>query len=379
MADLAIDKTTSIDLVGARRILCSQEYCWPRPLPIPAYDGQDTSWAKTALIGGTKIPATTLELVTVKNASFVIRGGFDGLILTKEYECVRESTLFSVLWRTAPPETPLEKFTLPVEYSDRRFGDVFLGFDAAWTNYFHWICYALAKSYIAARLFGESCSIVIPEYAAHASNSSSVQAKPLAYSESVWNQSLDLAGLSNRVVRLPPGIYEADRIHLIWPKLRSPTEIANTELFYRVFAELRSKLQYRSGMRSRVFISRKNARDQRIDATDNQALEEGLDRHGFKIVALETLSFIEQAELFYHAELVVGPHGAGLTNVLFGSADLKVLELNRRIGTDTSPRPWFYMLAAQRGLRYSYLDGTTDGFSAERVLAAIDNLLRIRA
>jgi capsular polysaccharide biosynthesis protein len=74
----------------------------------------------------------------------------------------------------------------------------------------------------------------------------------------------------------------------------------------------------------------------------------------------------------------VAPHGSGLTNVLFGSADLKVLELNRRIGTDASPRAWFYMLSAHRNLRYSYLDDAIDGFSTERVMGAIDNLLSIR-
>src|SRR5258706_8029200 len=38
---------------------------------------------------------------------------------------------------------------------------------------------------------------------------------------------------------------------------------------------------------------------------------------GFEVVTAETMSLAEQVKMFYDAELIVGLHGAGLTNALF--------------------------------------------------------------
>ena len=59
----------------------------------------------------------------------------------------------------------------------------------------------------------------------------------------------------------------------------------------------------------------------------------------------------EQVALFSRADLVVGPHGAGLTNVVFGE-DLAVVELfgDKQIAT-------FDRLAAALGHGYEYLEG----------------------
>ena len=47
---------------------------------------------------------------------------------------------------------------------------------------------------------------------------------------------------------------------------------------------------------------------------------------GFDSVRLEEMTFRQQVELFYEAEIVVGAHGAGLANILF-SPRVKVIEL----------------------------------------------------
>jgi hypothetical protein len=314
-------------------------------------------------------------LITLEDASFVIRGGYDGVVLTKDGMAVAESRLFSMAW--GPHQNDEDEFAILVEPSDRSFEDVFIGFDAAWGNYYHWLCYAIVKSYIAARIVPTSCSIIIPDYIARASDKESIRLRGLRYSEDVWRESLALAGLAERVLPLPVGLYKAKRVHMIWPRIRSPTEIMNADLFYRVFSEMRSKLRADSAISNRIFISREKANDTRMNSTDHQVLEEGLVSRGFTVVSLETLPFMKQAELFYNAEIVVSPHGAGLTNVLFGADRLRVLELNRRIGDEKGLRPWFYLISSQRGLAYSYLDGTTDGFPIEGVLTAVDNLLSI--
>ena len=56
-------------------------------------------------------------------------------------------------------------------------------------------------------------------------------------------------------------------------------------------------------------------------------LIERLERHGFESVRCETLTVAEQAARFAAAEVVVGPHGAGFTNLAFCRPGTRVVEL----------------------------------------------------
>jgi capsular polysaccharide biosynthesis protein len=73
-----------------------------------------------------------------------------------------------------------------------------------------------------------------------------------------------------------------------------------------------------------IYISRKKAGVRRVINEDD--VISSLQKSGFKDYCLEDLSFQEQIELFYDARIVVGPHGAGFTNLLF-SKNVAVLEM----------------------------------------------------
>lgn len=75
----------------------------------------------------------------------------------------------------------------------------------------------------------------------------------------------------------------------------------------------------------RIYISRSKASMRRI--VNEDALVEMLLSFGFTIVANEDYSLLEQAQLFHDADVVVGAHGAGLTNILFCRENTKVIEL----------------------------------------------------
>lgn len=75
----------------------------------------------------------------------------------------------------------------------------------------------------------------------------------------------------------------------------------------------------------RLYISRAKARTRRV--LNEQELLPLLDQYGFEVVRAEELSYQQQVQLFYDAEAVVAPHGAGLTNLLF-SEQCKVLEFH---------------------------------------------------
>jgi hypothetical protein len=74
----------------------------------------------------------------------------------------------------------------------------------------------------------------------------------------------------------------------------------------------------------RIFITRRHATVRRV--LNEPAVASLLERYGFKSRELSELSFREQVELFHRADIVVGPHGAGLSSILF-SGDIRLLVL----------------------------------------------------
>jgi len=74
-----------------------------------------------------------------------------------------------------------------------------------------------------------------------------------------------------------------------------------------------------------IYISREDASIRRLsNEVDVIALIQPM---GFRTVLLSTLSFEAQVQLFRSAKMIIAPHGAGLTNLLFCMSTVKVLEL----------------------------------------------------
>lgn len=120
----------------------------------------------------------------------------------------------------------------------------------------------------------------------------------------------------------------------------------------------------------RLYISRRNAGHRRVRNED--ALVELLEGYGFRSVQLEKLSFEEQVALFHRAEIVFGPHGAGLGTIFFsGDIDLVALYSTRVAGN------YFHSLACGLGQRHFFLCGNEahedDWFDAD--LPAVQRLL----
>ena len=96
----------------------------------------------------------------------------------------------------------------------------------------------------------------------------------------------------------------------------------------------------------RVIISRRR-RGKRILVNELDVLRK-LSPLGFRRYDLESMSVAQQAALFYRAECVIGPHGAGLVNLVFCRPGTKVIE----IGTPHRPHPCFHAIAHHRRLDY---------------------------
>ncbi|MGJ5673896.1 MAG: glycosyltransferase family 61 protein [Nostochopsis sp.] len=101
----------------------------------------------------------------------------------------------------------------------------------------------------------------------------------------------------------------------------------------------------------RLYFNRTQVVHRRVE--NESEVIEFLSRLGFRNLSLETLSVAEQIELMAMAEVVVAPHGAGLSNIVFCQPGTKVIEL-------LSPKAvnfMYWSLSNQVDLDYYYLLG----------------------
>jgi capsular polysaccharide biosynthesis protein len=82
---------------------------------------------------------------------------------------------------------------------------------------------------------------------------------------------------------------------------------------------------HKSKLPKKIYVSRKLAIKRHL-ANEEDFLGL-LNEHEFHKVYLEQMSIREQVELFLSASHVIAAHGAGLTNVIFAPADVKILEI----------------------------------------------------
>jgi hypothetical protein len=94
---------------------------------------------------------------------------------------------------------------------------------------------------------------------------------------------------------------------------------------------------------------------------------------GYESLALENLNFYEQCLAFRSAKVIIGPHGAGLSNMLMGSKRTKFIELNSFLDNEQYLRPWFYLLAEGVGQKYAYIN-TSQAMHSESIY--LDGILK---
>lgn len=323
------------------------------PVLVPAFQGQQHSKLHTQLGAHPQTrPDVSTFYVTYEDAYFIVGGGQDGVIFTSDGAPISQTCLFA-----APPfPTPDELRSAAVDLP----ADVFVGFDCAWRNYYHWICLFLSKALMAKEM-GARPQVVLPDYDERTSPGWKV-----GFSRETYQQSLYLSGLVDGLLPLKSGIYRARRVHTVLVNHWQPAFLSLSNSFDFAFDSIRRRLRRDDTLPRRVYIKR--SANPRIPESLIEPLERKLAQMGFVAVSPENLDFIRQAELFLNAEAVAAAHGAALTNLLFGAKSLSVLELNGQIGGEPHLRPWFYLLAMGRGQRYCYLDTTEPKFVSSDML-----------
>lgn len=205
----------------------------------------------------------------------------------------------------------------------------------AWSfNYFHWLCDAIPRLF-AASLNDENIELLLPGFYRRVS---------------FIAESLAPFGLKGVRYAADNGTTYCASLMLPTPASRTGDHndaiVAGIGKIYREYYGSGS----RPGQRRRVYISRALASRRKI-ANENELLPV-LEKFGFETVHAEHLSFADQVRLFSQTELLVGPHGGGLTNMLFMTDGGAVLEIfNRRTQRNNA----LFSLANACKLDFAYL------------------------
>jgi capsular polysaccharide biosynthesis protein len=103
----------------------------------------------------------------------------------------------------------------------------------------------------------------------------------------------------------------------------------------------------------KVYITRKNATWRRI--LNEMEIIPKLEEMGFEIHALEKESIASQAKLFNESKVIIGPHGAAFTNLVFCQKGCKVIE----IFNPKHPEVLFHELSQYMDLDYNLIVGSS--------------------
>ena len=95
---------------------------------------------------------------------------------------------------------------------------------------------------------------------------------------------------------------------------------------YKLLAEFGQNTTHKKekSPRDKIYVSRRNSPR---SLPGEAQLEDILRTHGFFVANLENMPWAEQIALFQGARLVAGPHGAGLSNLVFTNPGANVIEL----------------------------------------------------
>jgi len=209
-------------------------------------------------------------------------------------------------------------------------GDVLPLFQRKYPNYYHWVMDELPKLR-AIEHYPEDVTIAL-------------EANPPPY----VTESLDRLGFTE-YVHIDESPVTADGILATID--RSPQFINMSYVSNEYISWLRSHagIDGNGGYDSeRIYVSRENSAARQV--VNREELLSKLRKMGFRSYKLEERSFEDNLELFADAEIVVSPHGAGLTDIAF-SEDVTVVELN----TVSYPQPSFYMLSKLLGHDYHHV------------------------
>lgn len=375
-------RSTSVAFLNSRRLLPWTALGGERMRPIkdrPPYLSSHSfyhpyfSWKEH--------PQVQLFVFTVYDATLYVGGGDSGMVLLSSGHCIREQSLFSKSYLKGVHPRPTRD---PISLET-----ILIAFDARWFNYYHLLCGILPRLKAAQCAVPDNVPIGLPSYCVDENDSKS-------FSEETYKRVVSFAAPSHRITYLDSGTYKIRKLlflatlperygfsdehigHLAAshtplgvPNIASAfTDIAELRPFYGIFDELRTAVTKKGGSRKnrRLYLDRGHATDPRIPSPMLPGLLAYLSRNGYERIVLDDLQFDQQVCTIAEADIIISPHGAGLTNLLFSDPGTLVVEIIQRFPNELVYRPYFYQLASGRKQPYLAFDITEQRFGLGALL-----------
>jgi len=188
---------------------------------------------------------------------------------------------------------------------------VIIGCNVAHANYFHWITQVLPAIDHAVNRIGQARNIAI--------------ALPLLNG---WQEeSLQLLGLANvrRVMIDDPAKQYALARAEYSELLNGGGAFSNSATTLATYRRLREAVERPWSRDRKIYVARTDATSRQM--RNEAVVIEEVRKRGYEVIPPGTLGFQEQVQLFRSARIVVGPHGAGMTNIVFCEPGTIIYEL----------------------------------------------------
>jgi hypothetical protein len=205
-------------------------------------------------------------------------------------------------------------------------------------NYGHWIVESLPRLAVVARHYGVAgLRFIVSD------NASSAMRK-------VYADSLAMMGIAPKcILPLPDEAYRiADVVYptpmTVQPWVKSPAIVEILEALSRYAGSPTPAPE-------RLFVSRNGWGGRTL--LNEAAVLKVLDNKGFVVVQPETLSFVQQIQIFSRARQVIGTLGAALSNIAFAPTGVKLLALT----TEQMCDDFFWDLVSLKGGQYISVHG----------------------
>lgn len=191
-------------------------------------------------------------------------------------------------------------------------GTIVMGCNAAHSNYFHWITQCLPAIDFTLRRIGpdRKAALALPVLNAWQEES----LRLLAY------HAVKRVIIDDKYKRYFFGRVEYCEI------LKGKAAFSLSETTYQTYSRLRAAVELDpAGSRRKIYVSRTDLPSRRMRNEDAVMAEAR--KRGFEIVVPGELSLTEQIRVFRNANIVIGTHGAGLTNIVFCEPGTIVYEI----------------------------------------------------
>jgi capsular polysaccharide biosynthesis protein len=187
--------------------------------------------------------------------------------------------------------------------------DVVVGFNRVHHNFYHWLIQCLPAMYWSARGGDRATRVLaLPDLAQ-------------------WQEdALTLLGLADwDRVNVKPGVnYACDNV-IYCDFLRGISAFVICQSLREPFAAMKQNASIRRTGMKHLYISRIDTKNRAI--ANEAEVADFMRSRGFTVIVPGQLTMNEQISVFHDAEIIVGGHGAGLSNVVFSQPRRMLLEL----------------------------------------------------